>query len=106
MHKGTNSLGKLWVLYIFTLKPPAGEVSTQDAVHSWIVQYEVVGSEGKEVVVIIDNPDSTTHVLTVDKGTPYRVHVAGKNMQGRESWSPYMMVETPVDRKWISDDQL
>jgi len=49
--------------------------------------------------MVINDPDTTAHILTVDKGTQYRVHVAGRNVQGRGYWSPYMMVETPVDRK-------
>jgi len=74
-------------------------VSTLDAIHSWDIEYEVVGVEGRKAVAIINDPDTTAHILTVDKGTQYLVHVAGRNVQGKGCWSPYMMVETPVDCK-------
>ena len=74
-------------------------MSTLNAIHSWEVEYEVVGVEGRKAVAIINDPDTTAHILTVDKGTQYRVHVAGRNVQGKGYWSPYMMIETPVDRK-------
>ena len=69
------------------------------AIRSWEVQYEVVGVKGRKAEVIISDPDTTAHILTVDKATQYHVRVAGWNVQGRKYWSPYMMAATPVDRK-------
>ena len=83
----------------FTLQPSTLEVDNLHAIHSWEVQYEVVGVKGRKEEVTISDPDSTAHILTVDKGTQYRVRVAGQNMQGRKYWSPYMLATTPVDRK-------
>ena len=83
----------------FTLQPSTVEVDNLYAIRSWEVQYEVVEVKGRKVVEIISDPDTTAHVLTVVKGTQYRVRVAGQNVQGRKYWSPYMMVATPVDRK-------
>jgi len=74
-------------------------VDNLHVIHSWEVQYEVVGVKGRKEEVTISNPDSTSHILTVDKGTNYRVRVAGQNMQGKKYWSPYMLATTPVDRK-------
>ena len=84
---------------LFSFKPSTVEVTTLDAIHSWVVQYGVVGSEGRKKVVILD-PDTTTYRVSVEKGTQYRVRVAGRNVQQWGFWSPYMMAETPVDRKW------
>ena len=83
----------------FTLQPSAVEVDSLHAIRSWEVEYEVVGVKGRKAEVIISDPDTTAHILTVDKGTQYRVRVAGKNVQGRGYWSPYTMAATPVDRK-------
>ena len=58
-----------------------------------------MGVKGTKVEVIISDPDTTAHVLTVDKGTQYRVRVAGQDVKGRRYWSPYMLATTPVDRK-------
>ena len=69
------------------------------AIRSWEVQYEVVGVKGRKAEVLISDPDTTAHILTVDKATQYHVRVAGWNVQGRKYWSPYMMAATPVDRK-------
>ena len=60
----------------------------------------MVGVEGRKAAEIISHSDASAHILTVDKGSQYRVRVAGRNTQGRGYWSPYMMAETPVDRKW------
>jgi len=83
----------------FTLQSSTVEVDNLNAICSWEVQYEVVATKGRKVEVIISDPDTTAHILTVDKGTQYRVRVAEQNVQGRKYWSPYMMATTPVDRK-------
>lgn len=75
-----------------------------DAIHSWVVQYGVVGSEETKKVVIL-GPGTTTHRISVEKGTQYRVRVAWRNVQQREFWSPYMKAETPVDRKWNTSSE-
>ena len=87
--------------FSFTFQPSTVEIlfGNQYAVRSWEVQYDVVGVKGRKAVEIISDPDTTAHILTVDKGTHYHVRVAGHNMQGRGYWSPYMMAATPVDRK-------
>ena len=77
----------------FSLKPPT------DAIRSWEVQCEMAGVEGRKAAEIISRSGASAHTLTVGKGSQYRVRVAGRNVQGREYWSPYMMAETPVDRK-------
>jgi len=74
-------------------------VDNPHTICSWEVQYEVVAIKGRKAEVIISDPDTTAHILTVDKGTQYRVRVAGQNVQGRGYWSLYMMAATPVDRK-------
>ena len=83
----------------FTIQPSTLEVDNLHAIQSWEVQYEVVGVKGRKEEVTISDPDSTSHILTVDKGTHYRVRVAGQNMQGMKYWSPYMLAITPVDCK-------
>jgi len=83
----------------FTLQSSTVEVDNLNAICSWEVQYEAVAIKGRKAEVIIRDPDTTSHILTVDKGTQYRVRVAELNVQGRKYWSPYRMATTPVDRK-------
>ena len=42
----------------------------------------------------------SVNLTMVERGTPYRVRLARRNVQGLGDWSPYMEVTTPVDRKW------
>ena len=90
----------VWILSLFTLKPSTVEVDNLHTIRSWEVEYEVVGVKVRKAVETINDPDTTAHILTVDKGTQYRVRVAGQNVQGRKYLSPYTMAATPVDRKW------
>ena len=38
--------------------------------------------------------------LTLERGTTYRVRLAGMNVRGLGDWTSYMEATTLVDRKW------
>ena len=40
------------------------------------------------------------NLTMLERGTTYRVRLAGMNVRGLGDWSPYMEVITLVDRKW------
>lgn len=40
------------------------------------------------------------NLTMLERGTTYRVRLAGMNVRGVGNWSPYMEATTPVDRKW------
>ena len=42
----------------------------------------------------------SVNLTMLERGTTYRVRLAGMNVRGLGAWSPYMEVATPVDRKW------
>ena len=49
----------------------------------------------------VNDPAARSLNLTMlERGTTYRVRVAGMNVRGLGNWTPYMEAITLVDRKW------
>jgi len=71
---------------------------TTDAIRSWEVEYGV-SSAGMTQTETVSDPSTTALTLTAEKGTEYRVRVAGVNVRGTGDWSMFESIATPVDRK-------
>ena len=64
-----------------------------------MIEYEMGDMSSRRMQTVNDAAARSFNLTMLERGTTYRVRVAGMNMRGLGTWSPYMEVATPVDRK-------